>query len=68
MHELLGPDKLLLTQTQIKRIGKAKANGKGLLRKQGGILGALLGSLVAALLIGKLFGAGSGGRGMGKKE
>ena len=68
--QLTGPDKLMLTKTQINRVRNAKAAGRGAnlrlsktqLSKLGG-LGPFAASMlagVAAPMIGKLFGFGNG--------
>lgn len=71
--QLSGPDKLMLTATQINRVRRAKAAGRGVdlrlsktqLSKQGG-LGPLAASMlagIAAPMIGKMFGFGHNGAG-----
>ena len=68
--QLTGPDKLMLTSTQVAKIRRAKAASRGVdlklsktqLSKQGG-LGPFAASMlagVAAPMIGKLFGFGAG--------
>ena len=68
--QLMGPDKLMLTSTQVTKIRRAKAASRGVdlklsktqLSKQGG-LGPFAASMlagVAAPMIGKLFGFGAG--------
>ena len=72
--QLSGPDKLMLTATQIKKIGRAKAARRGVdlslsksqLSKLGGF-GPFTGSMlagIAAPMIGKMFGFGQRGKGL----
>ena len=72
--QLSGPHKLMLTKTQINKIARAKASGKGVdiklsktqIGKQGG-LGPFAASMfagIAAPTIGKMFGFGQQGKGM----
>ena len=73
--QLSGPDRLMLKVTQINKIGRAKAAGRGVdlrlskthLSKQGGFspfAGRMLAGGIAALVIGKLLGFGQDGRGL----
>ena len=72
--QLSGPDRLMLTVTQINKIGRAKAAGRGVdlnlsktqLSKQGGF-GPFTGSMLAGIagpMIGKMLGFGQDGRGL----
>ena len=72
--QLSGPDRLMLTVTQINKIGRAKVAGRGVdlrlsktqLSKQGGF-GPFAGSMlagIAAPMIGKMLGFGRDGRGL----
>ena len=69
-----GPDRLMLTATQVNKIGRAKAAGRGVdlrlsktqLCKKGGF-GPFAGSMlagIAAPIIGKMLGFGQDGRGL----
>ena len=72
--QLSGPDRLMLRVTQINKIGRVKAAGRGVdlrlskteLSKQGGF-GPFTGSMlagIAAPMIGKMLGFGQDGRGL----